>query len=215
MSTTAICIRPIGTDLVALSAFDTFVRKMGYEGLLLSLCREELWILHFDLDDRKAGELTEMLVNKTGIFVNPNTHTNVVVRPNEMLPHGRRSGREDLAIAVWSPEDPQTEPVTVAVKERMGVQNLKALKRLILWWPRFTEGVGGEEDTGSATSEREIASSMVATRSRKEGLLANPHYQCWSIIERGFRPQELLVTISETEATVKRHQTSRATNDYC
>jgi hypothetical protein len=95
--------------------------------------------------------------------------------------------------------------VTVAVKERMGVQNLRALKRLILWWPRFAEGV----------SVKEIASSMVATRSRKEGLLANPHYQCWSIIERGFRPQELLVTISETEATVKRHQTSRATNDYC
>ena len=199
MFATTICIRPIGTDLVAVSAFDTFVRKMGYEGLLLSLCREELWILHFDLDDGKTGELTEMLVNKTGIFVNPNTHTNVVVRPHEMLPHGRRSGREDLAIAVWSLEDPQIEPVTVAVKERMGIQNLKALKRLILWWPHLAEGVGGEEYTGSATTKREIASSMVPTYSRKQGLLTNPHYQSWHIVERGVTPHELMRTLLEIE----------------
>jgi hypothetical protein len=191
MSTTAICIRPIGTDLVALSALDTFVRKMGYDALLLSLRREELWILDFDLDDGRATELTRMLADRTGIFVNPNTHTYVIVCPDELLPHGRQCGREDLATAVWSHEDPQIEPVTVAVRERMGVQNLKTLKRIILWWPRFAEGV----------SVKDIASSMVPTYSRKEGLLANPHYQSWHIVERGLTPHELMGTLRQIEKT--------------
>jgi hypothetical protein len=199
MSVTAVCIRPIGTDLVALSAFDTFVRKMGYEGPLLSLTREELWILDFDLDDTKAIELTRMLVDRTGIFVNPNTHTHVIVCPDEMLPHGRQRGREELAIAVWSREDPQIRPVAVAVTERMGVRSLKSLRRLVLWWPRFA---GGEGVEGEMTRKSEIASSMVATYSRKEGLLANPHYQCWSIIEKSSRPRELLATIGEIEERV-------------
>jgi hypothetical protein len=240
MSVTAICIRPIGTDLVALSALDTLVRKMGYEGSLLSLWREELWILGFDLEDATASQVTKMLMEKTGIFVNPNTHTHVVVCPDEMVPHGEQCGREELGILVWSREDPQIGPVTVAVRERMGIRNSEELRRLMLWWPRFAEGEGkggecrgervrneanessegndrneiSEKDEKNGMSEtrerdcrdwrrgrnvREIATSMIATLSRKEGLLANPHYQCWSMLERCLRPHELLRTISEIE----------------
>lgn len=191
VTTTAICASPIGSDLVALSAFDTLVRKMGYEDALSSLSREELWILSFELGDIDAGNVTKMLAEKTGIFVNPNTHTHLIVLPNETLPHGARHNREELCIDVWSVEDPQIDPVTVAVRERMGVLSLKVLKRLTRWWPRFAKCERGEG--------REIALSMVPTYSRKQGLLANPHYQCWSIIDRGLRPEELLRTTCEIE----------------
>ena len=198
MSVTGLCVRPIGSDLVALSALDTLVRKMGYADWLLSLSREELWILSFDLDDGEAGEVTEMLAKRTGIFVNPNTHIHTVVRAGELMPHGIQCGREGLGIAVWPQEDSQVRPVAVAVRERMGVESLKELRRLILWWPRFAQdgGVGG---TGGRHPS-DLAESMVATRSRQEGLLANPHYQRWCIIERGLKPHELLRTIVEIEA---------------
>jgi len=186
-TTTAICARAIGSDLVALSAFDTLVRKMGYKDVLCSLSREELWMLSFELSDTDAGNVTRMLAEKTGVFINPNTHTHVIVLSNETLPHGSRQKREELCIGVWSVEDPQIEPVTIAVRERMGIVSLKALKRLTLWWPRFV------------TPTRDIALSMVPTLSRKQGLLANPHYQCWSIIERGLKPGELLRITRDTE----------------
>lgn len=205
MSVTGLCVRPIGSDLVALSALDTLVRKMGYADWLLSLSREELWILSFDLDDGEAGEVTEMLVKRTGIFVNPNTHIHTVVRAGELMPHGIQCGREGLGIAVWPQEDSQVRPVAVAVRERMGVESLKELRRLILWWPRFAQD-GGEGrsrtnrgDHRGYMSAAQIAESMVATRSRQEGLLANPHYQRWCIIERGLKPHELLRTIVEIE----------------
>ncbi|MCX5800672.1 MAG: hypothetical protein NTX17_04725 [Candidatus Eisenbacteria bacterium] len=206
MSVTAVCVRPLGTDLVALSAFDTLVRKMGYADSLVSLSREEVWLLGLDLDDEKASGVTKMLVEETGIFVNPNTHTHTIVRPDEMLPRGRQCGGEELEIAVWSREDPQAGPVATAVRERMRILSLLELRRLSLWRPRFQADEGEEgkgerdgSDGRKGRNVREIASSMVATRSRKEGLLANPHCQCWIIVEGALKPHELLRTVCEVE----------------
>jgi len=222
-ATTGICASAIGRDLVALSAFDTLVRKMGYKDVLCSLSREELWILSFGLGDTDAGNVTRMLVEKTGVFVNPNTHAYVIILPNETLPLGVQQGREKLCVGVWSIEDPQIHPVTVAVRERLGVMSLKALKRLTLWWPRLVKTERDEEISCSESSDkmdaaeessgrylktigaRDIVLSMVPTHSRKQGLLANPHYQCWTIIDRRLRPEELLRITYDTERGLASH----------
>ncbi|MFH0778693.1 MAG: hypothetical protein V2A71_08690 [Candidatus Eisenbacteria bacterium] len=192
MIVTALCVRPIGSDLVALSAFDTLARKMQYAGVLSSIWREELWLLGFCCTAVEARSITERLATETGIFVNPNTHRHVVVAGDEPLPFGKASGREDVSILVWSFDDTQSVPVKVAIRERMGLEALSELKRLTVWWPRFDEkGLCG-------ISPCEAASSMATARSRKEGLLANPHYQGSLVLEGTVSPGELLARITSS-----------------
>lgn len=195
-SAAAICIQPIGTDLVAATAFDTLARKMGYGEVLESLWRETLWILSFDCEPGMAAGLTASLAENTGIFVNPNTHRHAVVIPGSSIPHGRGDGREALGVVVWSYDDPQTGPVEAAVRERMGVTELTALRRMTLWWPGFLkESMGGRPAA-------DIALSMVATRSRNEGLLANPHYEGWYLVESPHTPAMMLDAVGQVETRV-------------
>jgi hypothetical protein len=196
MSVTAICIRSKGTDLVAHSALDTLVRKMGFGDSLVSLWREEVWLLRLAMNAREAREITETLVERTGVFVNPNRHHYEVVASTERLGHGRERGRGELGVVVWSYEDPDVRPVMVAVRERLNIGNLLHARRLIFWWPNFSEAASGVD------KRRETASSMASTLSRKEGLLANPHYQGVLLVESALSPADLLERIESAEARV-------------
>ena len=192
-SVTAICVQPIGVDLVAATAFDTLARKMGHGDVLESLRRETVWLLSFDCEPGRAAGLTAALAGNTGIFVNPNTHRHGVVAPADSIPHGPADGRESLGVALWSHDDPQAGPVVAAVRERMGVTELSALRRMTLWWPRMARRTAGD---GSAA---EAVMSMVATRSRREGLLANPHSEGWYIVERPHTPAMMLDVVEDLE----------------
>jgi len=184
-SVTAICIRPIGTDLVAASAFDTLVRKMGYNGILASLSREEAWILSLDCDTANAARVTRMLAENTGIFVNPNTHRHTIVSAEEALPFGSAGGRGDVCVVVWSYDDSQVRPTEVAVRDRVGVRELVCLRKMTFWWPGFVEsGLEGK-------NPGDVARSMAVTHSRREGLLSNPHYQGLHVVEGPLTPAEL------------------------
>jgi hypothetical protein len=197
MNVTAICIRAMGTDLVAHSAFDALVRKMGFQDSLVSLWREDVWLLAYEADEENAEQTTEMLVEKTGVFVNPNRHRHETVAPREKLPHGRERGRGELGAAVWSYEDPEVRPVLLAVRERLGVASLRDARRLTLWWPGFSENLT------SPDARRDIASSMLATLSRERGLLLNPHYQGSILLEQACSPAELLCSIEKAEWKVE------------
>ncbi len=133
-SVAAICVQPVGADLVAATAFDTLARKMGHGGVLCSLRRETVWLLSFDCEPGRARELTAALATNTGIFVNPNTHRHAVVAPPDSLPHGTARGREAVGAALWLYDDPEAQPVQAAVRDRMGVTELTSLTRLSLWW---------------------------------------------------------------------------------
>ncbi|KPJ60550.1 MAG: hypothetical protein AMJ46_05995 [Latescibacteria bacterium DG_63] len=196
MKVTAICIRSAGSDLVAYSALDTLVRKMSFQDSLVSLWREDVWLLGFATGAQDATETTEMLVERTGVFVNPNRHRHEVIRSEEKLPHGTQRGRGELGIVVWSYEDPEIRPVMVAVRERLGVESLRKARRLTLWWPGFSENLTDPDD------RRDVASSMVATLSRAKGLLANPHFQGSFLLEKTCSPAELLGSVTEAEGKV-------------
>jgi len=192
-SVSAICIQPIGTDLVAATAFDTLARKMGHADVLGSLRRETLWLLSFDCEPGRATGLTTALAENTGIFVNPNTPRHVVVAPGDSIPHGRADCREALGVALWSYDDPQTGPTEAAVRERMRVAELIALRRLTLWWPGITPQDAPDKRVA------DVALSMVATRSRTEGLLANPHSEGWYLVESPHTPAMMLDVVEEIE----------------
>ena len=192
-SVSAICVRPIGTDLVAATALDTLSRKMGLGDALESLRRETLWLLSFDCERGRAAALTTALAGNTGIFVNPNTHRHVVVEPGEAIPHGRADCMESVAVALWSYDDPQTGPVEAAVKERMKVTELVALRRMTVWWP----GIRPEKAGGRRPAD--VALSLVETRSRKEGLLANPHSEGWYVVESPHTPAMMLDVVEGIE----------------
>ncbi|UCF79014.1 MAG: hypothetical protein JSW03_01760 [Candidatus Eiseniibacteriota bacterium] len=194
ISVTAICVKPVGTDLVAHSAFDALTRKMGFSDRLVSLCKEEVWLLGFALDGGEAARMTRMLAEETGVFVNPNRHLHELVVGNGILPHGRQRGRQELGIMVWSYQDSQVRPTEVAVRERLGVESLRTIRRLTLWWPGFVEGLKSGERC-------DASSSIVTTVSRKRGLLANPHYQGSLLLERALAPAQLLGSINEIEET--------------
>jgi hypothetical protein len=176
-------------DLVAATALDTLARKMGHGDVLESLRREAIWLLSFGCEPSRAAALAAVLAAKTGIFVNPNTHRHVVVAPADAIPHGVGGGREALGVALWSYDDPQAGPVESAVRVRMGVTELTALRRATLWWPRMADGGAG------ARSAADAVVSMVATRSRKEGLLANPHSEGWYVVESPHTPAMMLDVI--------------------
>jgi hypothetical protein len=177
-------------DLVAATALDTLTRKMSYGEELHSLWRETLWILSFDCGPERATSLTAALAGDTGIFVNPNTHRHAVVAPADSIPHGRGAGRENLGVAVWSYDDPQAGPVEAAVRQRMKVAELVALRRLTMWWP----GIAGTR------AGVEIVLSMVATHSRTEGLLANPHCEGWHLVDTPYTPGMMLDVVNNAEA---------------
>ena len=192
-SVSAICIQPIGTDLVAATAFDTLARKMRHGDVLESLRRETVWLLSFDCEAGRAAGLTATLAGSTGIFVNPNTHRHVVVASADSIPHGPTEGREALGVAVWSHDDPQAGPVESAVRERMRVTELTALRRMTLWWPKMARGIAGGKPAVDAVL------SMVATRSRTEGLLANPHSEGWYVVESAHTPAMMLDVVEDIE----------------
>ncbi|MBN1504199.1 MAG: hypothetical protein JW952_03965 [Candidatus Eisenbacteria bacterium] len=189
----AICVRPIGTDLVAATAFDTLSRKMGFGNVLESLRRETLWLLSFDCEESRAAELTAALAENTGIFVNPNTHRHVLVPPGRPIPAGRADCLETVAAALWSYDDPQSGPVEAAVRERMKMTELLGLRRMTVWWP----GVRGAAERGRRPAE--VVLSLVATRSRLEGLLANPHSEGWYLVESPHTPAMMLAAVEEIE----------------
>jgi hypothetical protein len=189
----AVCVQPIGVDLVAATAFDTLARKMGHGDTLESLRRETVWLLSFDCESGRAAGLTAELAGNTGIFVNPNTHRHAVVAPADSIPHGPADGRESLGVALWSHDDPQSGPVESAVRVRMGVTELTALRRMTLWWPRMARR------NAAAGPAAEAVLSMVATRSRREGLLANPHSEGWYLVESPHTPAMMLDVVEDLE----------------
>lgn len=192
-SVTAICVQPIGVDLVAATAFDTLARKMGHGNSLESLRRETVWLLSFGCEPARAAALTAALAVNTGIFVNPNTHRHVVVAPADSIPHGVAEGREAVGVGLWTYDDPQVRPIESAVRERTGVTELVTLKKMTLWWPRMWRSEAGERSSTDAIL------SMVATRSRKEGLLANPHSEGWYLVESPQTPAMMLAVLEDTE----------------
>ncbi len=196
MNVTAICIRAMGTDLVAHSAFDALVRKMGFQDSLVSLWREDVWLLGYETGAEAAEETTQMLATRTGVFVNPNTHRYEIVGSDEDLPHGEGRGRGELGMIVWSYDDPGIRPVLVAVKERLGIADLTDARRLTVWWPGFAERVADPK------ALRDLASSMLSTLSRERGLLSNPHYQGSFLLEESSSPAELLSSIKAVEEKV-------------
>jgi hypothetical protein len=196
-SVSAICIQPIGVDLVAATAFDTLARKMGLAGVLETLGRETVWLLSFDCEPGRAAGLAAALAENTGIFVNPNTHRHVVVPPTEPIPHGPAQGREPIGAALWSYNDPQVSPVESAVRARMGVTELTAIRRMTMWWPGWVHGGGVSRPAA------DVVTSLVATRSRKEGLLANPHSEGWYVVESPHTPGMILEAVEEMERGIR------------
>jgi hypothetical protein len=96
-------------------------------------------------------------------------------------------------VALWSYDDPQTGPTEAAVRERMRVADLVSLRRLTLWWPGVS--TQGARDRSLA----DVVLSMVATRSRREGLLANPHSEGWYLVESPHTPAMMLDVVEEIE----------------
>jgi hypothetical protein len=185
-------------DVVAITARRTLWRRMGYEGVLAELGREEYWSIWFELGGiDEAQEIGRYLAEKSNIFVNPNKHRyrinigeggwdpSIPISQLDfpLVEKGIGKGSGDLhqvAILVGYWEDGTAELVANTLRKRLGYgDKVKAILRASLW-TALIRASSPEEAIG-------IAEKITLLKDKEEGLLCNPHSQWYKLLSLGSR----------------------------
>jgi hypothetical protein len=162
-------------DLPAITANHTIKHLMGYGDKLLEVRRADHYRLELAVEETKnALALAERMVNKTLVFINPNKQIAKVVTPdklNTLLP-APKSGFRVLAL-VNEREDNLAGNILSNLRDTLGFGEVSNLTRGVLWFLLW-----------SAPKEeaRRLTEEVMITRSRKVGLLSNPHSQRAEIV---------------------------------
>jgi hypothetical protein len=174
-------------DLVGQTAWMTLTEKLGLAGELLGLARYSYW--RMELEGSEAGAIlseVDRVIRMDSAFTNQNKH-----RYSLRLEGGSSSG--DLTLDTDYPvvvgKGGGGFAVDCLVRELDGVREESYRDRLNsrLDGVRARGVVAGEvwRLLVSAQSEEEAVGSVeqiAVTRSRREGLLLNPHYQRFEIL---------------------------------
>lgn len=180
-------------DVVAITARRTLWKRMGYEGILLDLGKEEYWSIWVEAETlEKAQEIGGYLAEKSNIFVNPNKHRyRMKVSQQEWDPsisisqldfpliwEGMPEKQDEsipVAILVGYWEDGTAEIVTNTLKKRLGYgDRVKGLLRAFLWMA-WIKASSPEEAIG-------VAERIALLKDSREGLLCNPHSQWYKLL---------------------------------
>ena len=173
MTAVQILVRARGLDPVLVSAEHALRARLGFEGRLARLGRGDLWAVEACEGD--AASLVERLVTATGLLVNPNRHRFVwraLGETGDAADWGSgslASGARSRAFILVAPLEARAEEWMITPLARaLGERAVTRIERMDLWTMDLTDE---EEAAGDAARDAATA------RSRREGLLANPHYQ--------------------------------------
>ncbi|MEM3400299.1 MAG: hypothetical protein QXP42_05700 [Candidatus Micrarchaeia archaeon] len=160
-------------DVVAETAFNTLVRRMGYADLLDALDREDYWLISLECaNSDEARRTAEEIVMKCGAIYNKNKHTYRIALAGETL------GDKSIDVLVWSKgEDGLAAYVKSTLVNTLGFKNVLDVKAGVLWKIYFKNSVSGD-------ARKELAERIAVTKSRKEGLFVNPHSQDYKVLLR-------------------------------
>ncbi|MCK4548360.1 MAG: hypothetical protein KAW17_13070 [Candidatus Eisenbacteria sp.] len=164
----ALVVRLKVPDTTALSAEDVLRRKMGYGDRLGRLRREDWWLFEVDTGDgaRARARVGEWARRCTSL-VNPNKH-----RARVELPREKSGSGSGVRVLVRDRDDVRARSMLAFLRYSLGASDLLSLRSGTLW---TVEPGAGEKDP------RSLAEGIAATRSRRRGLLANPHAQTFEI----------------------------------
>ncbi len=165
------------SDNIARTAHYSLQNRLGFKSLQ-SIQRSDFWEMAFpDKSVEEAEEITNDLATKTSFFVNPNKHDFwIQISDEPMSKHGPQPFpvNVDACVLVCDLIDGTAEGTFEAIQGICESERLpQSLKRGV-WWDMKFEGV----ETGAF---KDMAEQITLTKSRKEGLLCNPHYQSYQI----------------------------------
>ncbi|MBN1879627.1 hypothetical protein JW823_05910 [bacterium] len=161
-------------DAIAATASYTLRHDMGYESVLLDAKREDYWSIELDYAVSPGDSVTIMteLAEKTKVFVNPNKHR-YAIQPEGTIhsaPCPDNPGSFSIPVVISSFDDRAGTTAMQTLNDLYSVgKNVRSVQSGVLW----TLVLKAE----SLDAARRIAEDIAVTRSRTEGLLANPHYE--------------------------------------
>ncbi|MBN1295160.1 hypothetical protein JXA80_00170 [bacterium] len=169
MSRTHILTTTLKTrDAVAATAEYTLVHELACSDLR-RIERKDCWQVELaDIPGETAGETMNRLARDTRVFVNPNKHVYEILTPDSLETHRIGPGLFRVPVIVGNREDRKGETAcrTLAGLYGMG-RHVVHVASGVLWLLDLA--------ADDIVVARERARMITETRSRREGLLANPH----------------------------------------
>jgi phosphoribosylformylglycinamidine (FGAM) synthase PurS component len=162
-------------DVTALTAANSLRRRLGYAERLVSLQRADYYRLELEAESEAAAlDLVRDLALRTNHFVNPNKHSFAVRPYDQRVSPPSRDGLFEVEVLTTDAEgDRSADLETALAGDRAAQGHVKAVHTGVLWTLRL------RADTPQEAVE--LARDIAVTRSRDQGLLANPHFQAVQI----------------------------------
>jgi len=197
------------SDLVVETAWLTLTEKLDFAGELRGLARYFCWFMGVENgDSEEVMEELVRVVSLDSVFFNPNKHRYAMIVRKQDSKGSEADGELQSGRGDFSPEDDfNLRPAPQSASSGAGEesQSLYVCDCLITesgrtradgYTRRLNSRLKGVEVSGMKAGEiwrmivgaedgKEAArkvESMAVTRSRREGLLLNPHYQSFEII---------------------------------
>jgi phosphoribosylformylglycinamidine (FGAM) synthase PurS component len=161
-------------DVTAATARQALQRRLGYAALLADLRRADWWRIEVEADSAQAAlALGQELAERTNLFVNPNKHRYTC--QTAWTPEPAGDGQTTVGVVTGFHDDASSELTAHALQGRLGYGGrVLSLDHGTCW-----SLVLNEPDPAKAVA---LAEAMAVSRTRSDGLLANPHSQWWRIV---------------------------------
>jgi phosphoribosylformylglycinamidine (FGAM) synthase PurS component len=161
-------------DVIAITAKNTLLRRMGYKDILFDLKREEYYQIKIEAkNEEEAKEKVKEIVEKSNLFYNPNKHLYKLEIGN-VKEKKKENGFYNVRVLVSFLEDGTSIMYKNALNKRLGYREVKDIKRGILWRLKIK--------ADSYKDAKKIAEEIAVTKTKEKGLLANLHFQDYKII---------------------------------
>jgi len=152
-------------DATALTARETLQRGLGYGRAVGDIARSDLWVFRWR-GTVEPRSLLGPLTLDTNLLQNPNKHqVEIAVEDERLTPRG------SVWVLVSTPGQGQGMEETL-VRHRLVRGKIPAVRRARLWELTLE---------GDPEVRRRLAEEITVVRSRKQGLLANPHVEDWRV----------------------------------
>jgi hypothetical protein len=178
------------TDLVAQTAWMTLAEKMNFDDILVGLTRYSYWSMSAEGGTAEAvSGAIDREIRMDSAFTNQNKHVYYLevgavitgdLRPMEDLPRLEGKANEKIPvficdIFVTEQGGGRSRDYEARLNSRLENMVVSEMKSGEIW--RLLIRAKSSEEASS------IAEKMAVTRSRREGLLLNPHYQEFELSE--------------------------------
>ncbi|MGQ9707176.1 MAG: hypothetical protein ACUVWP_09340 [bacterium] len=160
-------------DLVAITAKQTLITSLGYKNYLIHLESSTLFELIIDLQEDTAYKLIKEVIEKTTLFFNPNKEYILIFSQDDDI-SSAFNVREGMGVIAQISDIEGTKDISQILWENFGYREIKEVKKYQLWFM--------ELNTNDKKEAERWARDIIITKSRKVGLLINPHYQRVEII---------------------------------